>query len=159
MLGQRLSQVEALLQGSNAREMNAQFFNPILNQHVPQQPLMEYQSVSQPATEQSPEHHNPSPSSKNTPGISEHAAPDIVRRASESGQSLNATIPRPTLYTPPSSATEVSSVICRRLHTFEGADLNREAPRLAIDNEESIVSPENVGVCADTHNAELWLMS
>lgn len=160
MLEQRLSQVEVLLQGSNAREMSAaQCFNPVLNQHLPQQPLMEYQTRSQPASELSPEQHNPSSTSNNIPGISEHAVLNTARTVRESSQSLNATMPRSTLYTPPSTVTEVSAVICGGLQTSEGSYLSREGPRTTIDNEEGIVSPENVRVCTNTYDDELWLIS
>lgn len=134
--------------------MNPHVLNPILNPHVQQQPLVEYQSLSQLSSEPSSEHQNPSTSSNDNFNISENVTPNTVHTVSESVQSLNATMPRSMIYTPPSTITEVSGAISGGLQSFDGGNSNKEAPLPTIDKEESIVSPENVREFAVAHKDE-----
>ena len=137
--------------------MGAQTFNPALNQHVQQQPLMKYQNLNQPASELNTEYHNPSPSSNNASGISENATASVIRTTSEVIPYLNTTIPPSMLYRTPATTIEVSDGMSGVLHTLDGGNSGSEASRLAIDKEESIVSPENVRDGAHARKSEPWL--
>lgn len=145
MLSQRLMQMEALLQNNTAPGMTA-LLGPVLNQDGQGHHMTAHRRMSQTASERSLRLYNPSTSSNEVSGILEKASTSSTDNFSESGQSMDVSLPRPILYTRAPLPMGVPTGLSAGMHTSHESVSSKGADRTAIDNEASIVSPENVRV-------------
>lgn len=144
MLERRLEQMEALLQTTKGQDQNGQFQDATSYREI-QSPLSpDFHRSTQPMEGFPAQEHSSYRSPCGVPII--HGQNDKLGRPDSERNLPMASVetPRSILCTPPSSTTRPSVGPFTAIHSNSDDPLTPAPSRLAIDKEESILSPDNV---------------